>query len=430
LVLLYGVSMKAFSGRAILALALGSTIMLLGMAPSAVATEYQLGAQDKLKIKVYDWRPATNDTHEWTAVTGEFVVGAGGVLSLPIVGELNVTRSTTADVAQMLADRLQNKLGLAQPPFASVEVKQYRPFYIVGFVEKPGEYAFRPGLTVLQAVGISGGLQRTDQNSLAFERDALVSKGDLRALVSERLQLLVRQARLKATIDDSDKITLPPEINARKSEEEIGRIISEETQLLETYQKSLSSQQAVVQLSQSLLQQEIKSLVAKEGMLARQYDLTKKELDAISSLVSKGLAVAPRQVALEQNLAQFESSRLDVQLAQLRAQQEIARAEREGLEFRNKARSLALTEVSDVRVRLAALAERIKTASALVYRAEVHGPEEINQKIVPTYVVVRANKDGASVSQAVQENDIVLPGDTIRVDRPREPGPTLNAKSE
>ena len=422
--------MKSSFGRAVFVVTLGLIVASLSAASAAVATEYQLGAQDKLKIKVYDWRPATNDTHEWTAVTGEFVVGAGGVLSLPIVGELNVTRSTTGEVAQRLAERLQNKLGLAQPPFASVEVKQYRPFYIVGFVEKPGEYAFRPGLTVLQAVGISGGLQRTDQNSVAFERDALVSRGDLRALVSERLQLLMRQARLKAAIDGSDKVTLPPEINARKSEEEIGRVINEETQVLETYQKSLSSQQAVVQLSQSLLQQEIKSLVAKEATLTRQYDLTKKELDSISSLVSKGLVVAPRQVALEQNLAQFESSRLDVELSQLRAQQEIARAEREGLEFRNKARSLALTEANDVRVRLAALAERIKTASALAYRAEFHGPEEINQKVVPTYVVVRSDKDGASVSQTVQENDTVFPGDTIRVDRPRESGPTLNAKTE
>ena len=46
----------------------------------------------------------------------------------------------------------------ARGPRISVEIVGFRPFYILGVVQKPGEYDFRPGLTVMQAVSIAGGV--------------------------------------------------------------------------------------------------------------------------------------------------------------------------------------------------------------------------------------------------------------------------------
>ena len=130
-----------------------SLIMLTSTVSAADVQEspYRLGAEDKLRIKVYDWRKAVGDAHEWTALTGDFTVGAAGTVFLPLVGEIMANHRTPSDVAHDISSQLQKRFGLAEQPDASVEIAEYRPFYIIGIVDKAGTYAYRPGLTVLQA---------------------------------------------------------------------------------------------------------------------------------------------------------------------------------------------------------------------------------------------------------------------------------------
>src|SRR5205814_1909785 len=132
-------------------------------------------------------------------LNGEFLVDPSGNVFLPLVGEIPAQNRTTAELANSISDRLQSRVGLADRPDASVEVSEFRPFYIVGNVEHPGNYPYRPGMTVLQAVSIAGGWQRLlDANLLRLEREAITSRGDLRVVGAERDALLARRARLDA----------------------------------------------------------------------------------------------------------------------------------------------------------------------------------------------------------------------------------------
>ena len=155
--------MPARARAAFSALVLAMSTACSGPAWASPA-DYVLGPQDKLRIKVYDWRNNTGEAHEWTALTGEFSVGASGKIDLPLAGEIVAAGRTTSAVARDLGERLQQKVGLAQQPDASIEVVEYRPFYIVGTVQKAGAYPYRPDLTVLQAVGIAGGVPRTQRH--------------------------------------------------------------------------------------------------------------------------------------------------------------------------------------------------------------------------------------------------------------------------
>ncbi|HEY0466917.1 MAG TPA: SLBB domain-containing protein, partial [Polyangiaceae bacterium] len=42
-------------------------------------------------------------------------------------------------------------------PSLSIEVINYRPFYIIGEVNKPGEYPYVNGMSILNAVALAGG---------------------------------------------------------------------------------------------------------------------------------------------------------------------------------------------------------------------------------------------------------------------------------
>ena len=389
------------------------------------ASAYRLGAQDKLRIKVYDWRRETGEAHEWTALTGEFTVGAAGTVFLPLVGEVAAGRQTTSDVAREIASQLQKRFGLAAQPDASVEVVEYRPFYVVGIVDKAGAYPYRPGLTVLQAVGVAGGVSRLREASLlGYERDVVATRGELRVLSSQRLTLLAREARFAAEIEDAAAVVFPSELLALKADPMVARMMNEEELLFRNARESLAKQVDSLDRTTDLLQHEVAALAAKDVSLAHQMDLAKKELDTVSALVTKGLTIVPRQLAVEQNVSQFESGRLDLQLASLRAKQEMARVEREIVTLRETRRATALSESREIGAKLTATEEQIETAQNLIYQSQVRAPQVVaadreEDRASFVYRVTR-DVDGTPTTQDVAEGDHLQPGDTLTVDQRRD----------
>lgn len=125
----------AFSGPAAFAQA----------AESAGPQDYRLGVADKVRILVFN-EPT---------LSGEFLVGASGALSLPLIGEV----PAGGDTSRALSRRIEAKLadGYLRDPKVSVEVLTFRPFYILGEVNKPGEYPYSTSLNVLNAVATAGG---------------------------------------------------------------------------------------------------------------------------------------------------------------------------------------------------------------------------------------------------------------------------------
>jgi protein involved in polysaccharide export with SLBB domain len=106
---------------------------------------YRLGVGDKVKISVF----GENE------LSGPFEIGAGGMLALPLIGEIPAKGQTVTDLRRAIESRL--KAGYLKDPKVSVEVTAYRPFYVHGEVRSGGEVAFKNGVTVRDAIAIAGG---------------------------------------------------------------------------------------------------------------------------------------------------------------------------------------------------------------------------------------------------------------------------------
>jgi polysaccharide export outer membrane protein len=115
--------------------------------PSAAVEsgEYVLDAGDRVRLSLYG-----DDSFK-----GEFAVSDNGTVSLPLIGtqpaagmSVNAFR---AAVEAKLAD------GYYRDPRLSAEVINFRPFYIMGEVKKPGQYPYVTGMTLGQAVAIAEG---------------------------------------------------------------------------------------------------------------------------------------------------------------------------------------------------------------------------------------------------------------------------------
>lgn len=396
-------------------------VLLATVGIARAAEPYKLGPQDQLQVKVSDLRAGTGEAYQWQAFNGDFTVAASGNVSLPIVGEIAASGRTTTEIAADIADNLKTKAGLAAKPDASVQIIKYRPYYVMGGVEKPGEYEFRPQMSVLQAVSMAGGLQRVPTDILLqFVRDAVQARGNIQEYTTTRLALMARQARLDAEIKEKP-LVFPPEIEARAKEPEVARIINEERLALEARRAASEAQIANIKKNKEFLTEQISSLSAKDTTTGEQLDIMKQELSRISGLVSKGLSAMPRQIETSQTIATLESNRLDVQIAIIRARQDISKGDRDILDLKDQRRNTALQEAAETRNNLNQVNARIEEARNLLYQAQVRSPATIlaNSEAYsrPEYFILR-RKDGKAETIQVGEDDLLQPGDVVRV-RPR-----------
>ena len=127
--------------------------------PPASAATYVLGATDRIRLKVYG-EPD---------ISGEYEIDPGGNVSVPLAGHLKAAGSTTRQLERAITSALSK--GIVRDPRVNVEIVAYRPYYILGEVKKSGEYPYRLGLTVMDAVASAGGFTyRANENKVYLRR--------------------------------------------------------------------------------------------------------------------------------------------------------------------------------------------------------------------------------------------------------------------
>jgi polysaccharide export outer membrane protein len=146
---------------------------------------YRLGIGDMLRVTVY------NELE----LSGEFEVGSTGNVNLPLIGEVPADGRTISELEDAAEEKFRD--GYLKSPNVSIEVLNYRPFYILGEVNAPGSYPFVSGMSILNAVALAGGFTyRASEDSVLLKRpgsdgeisvsiDSLLLPGDV-VTVEER----------------------------------------------------------------------------------------------------------------------------------------------------------------------------------------------------------------------------------------------------
>src|SRR5262245_23074709 len=116
--------------RSIWTLLIAATLTLVSGGPCHVeASDYTVRAGDKLKIRIY----------QFPELSGDFTVSSTGKIFMPPVGEILVDGLSTNDVSARISDSLVAG-GHSQKPGTIVELLQSLPIFLVGDVQRPGEY--------------------------------------------------------------------------------------------------------------------------------------------------------------------------------------------------------------------------------------------------------------------------------------------------
>ena len=404
--------MPSWFGRAVAAALL---IGVLHAGPAAADAEYRLGPEDKIRLKVFEWRASQDEVFGWEALNDEYALGAAGELSLPLVGTVRAAGVTRDELANLVAEQLAAHMGLGRRPTVAVEIVEYRPFYIVGPVEQPGAYPYRPGLTLLKALSLAGGLGNRSESGTSAVISGL---GDIDVLLLQRDEAMARLARLRAELASADAFGGPPELARRTGEAAVARLLEQEQAIFAARQDAYKTQMAALEQLRANLQTEVPAQAGMLETVKAQADSLREEVETIGGVVTG------REVReLKREITQLEGDRLRGEASLLRAQQEVSRAEVAIIELRTQHTQNLAGEIRDTQAQLDELAHRLETAKSLVEDARIGDFSDGSAgtpRMRPVFSIVRTGADGRPVELTAEETTPIEPGDAIKVELRRE----------
>jgi polysaccharide export outer membrane protein len=106
---------------------------------------YRLDTKDQLRVVVY----------EQPALTNLYEVNQAGNIAMPLIGDVAARGATTDEIEAKVKGRLA--ASYLRDPDVTVEVATYRPFFVLGEVNNPGQYVYVPKMTAETAIAAAGG---------------------------------------------------------------------------------------------------------------------------------------------------------------------------------------------------------------------------------------------------------------------------------
>lgn len=124
-----------------------------------------MGSGDRVRVTVFGEKE----------LSGDFAVSDRGTVSMPLIGDVRAAGKSLREFEEQIVRQL--KPNYLKNPKVAVEVINFRPFYIIGEVQKPGSYPYVAGMTVMQAVALAGGFTHRARETSVVIRRALNGGG-------------------------------------------------------------------------------------------------------------------------------------------------------------------------------------------------------------------------------------------------------------
>lgn len=349
-------------------------------------------------------------------LSGEYRVNADATISIPVIGRVSVASSDASKLERTLAERVTNVAG--REAFVTVEIAQYRPIFVSGYVRTPGTTPWRPDMTVLHAVTMAGGTFRAGGDSAAM------LAGDVEATRLQRAsadlkRVLATLARLKAEQAGAVKLESPPRLLELAEPQEAQQLIETQNSTFMARKTAIETQVGTLGRAIEASVQELDGLREQSLRLKEQLQLRRGLQKKLDGLVAKGIVRAERGMEELIRIADLEEKSTNVVVAIARVQNSLILMRREADGIRQGHQASIDTEIQKLE-RDAAQLEIDIAAARTAYRKITGGSpnadaaSEANKKIVIEYQIVR-REEGQTRSERADQLTILKPGDMVVV---------------
>lgn len=154
---------------------------------------YKLGPEDVIFIRV--WREPE--------LTGPILVRPDGKISMPLIGELEAAGVTPEELSKNITEALGKVMNRPEV-FISVQQVNSKKYYLVGEVNRAGEYPLITRTTVFDAISKAGGLRE-----YANGKKIVISRGDKRIKFNYKEVLAGKNLSQNIDLENGDTVIVP-----------------------------------------------------------------------------------------------------------------------------------------------------------------------------------------------------------------------------
>ena len=364
---------------------------------------YRLGPADKVRVTLLE-QPMLN---------GEYAVGPAGTLSIPTVGEIEVAGLAPGEVGELIGDKLGLRTQQART-LVSVEIVEFRPFYITGSVNAPGSYPFVVGMTVLHAVSLAGGLIDGNQVAANQRLRLLRAQRELRQMESLLGLSIARRSRLQFELQERPSFAFPEEIHRYLDRGLLAEVEAAEKRAMQETRDGMKSERELAIRSIAIIEEQIEAYRGQYGTKIEEAELLEIDIVAFQKYDSAVSKIDTRQ--LLRLAAELRGEQLQLQALIAGAKERIERIRRELQRSQFRRRQVVSESLSELDNQIVDLRIRIEEAAGVLsaLRASTGSGFDASRSDNVQFSIIRVTADGMR-ALPVLELTPVEPGDLIKV---------------
>lgn len=360
--------------------------------------DVDLSTVERLRLRVFGYAESS----------GEYGVDLG-MISLPGLGRVPVAGKTVRSLEAHISQRLSSIS--RREVTVSAEVARYQPFYTTGMVARAGAQEWRPGLTLIQAMALAGGILRnggasdeTPERTVALQQ----TRSQLQFALAQYERLKAEKAG-SASMQPSSRLTQLSDSSAQVGKASLSTFLARQNELLDEQRAAHITQIASLERESAAALKEVEAAEVHYRVAGQQIRIARQLMDGLNQLKGQGMVANSRYLAQQNDVLTGE-----VRLAESRALVERARArvaaiERQITMLRQERRAVLNDRIE--------ILEREIAQHELTLAASTNGRErETGTSTGPSVefnIARKANSGLATISANLFTE--ILPGDVIIV---------------
>lgn len=341
-------------------------------------------------------------------LSGEYRVNPDLTISVNGIGRISVGSTVGSDFETQLADRFSTDL--RRDVSVAVEIARFRPFFVTGQVAQPGAIEWRPELTLIQAISLSGGIVRGSSSTVMDTPERSLLQQQARAQLRFALAQL---SRLRAERDGNEGVESTRTLDSvfegvsPDSRQAVEQFMGRQNGLLSEQRALLQARISRLEKERESAKNELEAATLQANEIKTQLDLTKEMMNGLEQLKAQKLLPNQKYIAQRRDMA-------DIRVRYSEARVAVERA-------RGRVGSLTRDIEAVQMERRALLNERIETLEREVVQLELtlgdtsrdqRASQETTHSV--NYHIARKSPNGVQTIPANLFTE-VFPGDVVIV---------------
>ncbi|UCI10466.1 polysaccharide biosynthesis/export family protein [Mesorhizobium sp. B1-1-8] len=377
---------------------------------------------DRLKIAFYErvdveedkWGRASSASAlrgilQRPELSGEYTVQEDGTISVPLLGSISVANRSARQVQADLLETFGQLLG--RKGLVNILSLERSPIYVLGPVKNSGSFKYAPGMTILHAIALAGGLDlgaSEPWQKIEAARETQKRSGAIDAMA----KLLARSAVLKAE-RDSTQPKIPAQLLELVGATEAANLVQEQSDRREAAAIARKSRQRAILSELEAAKQDMVGYGHVES-LDELVKLRQERVNAMRSLVDRNVLSQTVLDQVQSDLSDAKQRQRDALNQYADAKRRLASLESEALQIQADIRSNLETEIETNENQIAANESELKVSEGVLETLPVTEAKFAKDPNRVTYQIVRQSAAGP-VSIASVGMTLLRPGDLVNI---------------